>query len=309
VGVQVVSGGSARSEKPFRGALAAVALTLGLALVFAIALAAVGSQAYARLVADLPSTINATVDTVAESVALSTEVAAELATTTAEAAASAAAATQAAATTQAQAAATTGAAAATQAAATTQAQAAATTSAATTAATTGSPTTAATTTGTTTGGTTTGGGVPPGHGPLLRATLIGYDEVPSLSTPGRGSFTAQWNPRTQTIAYTLSYTALRGAAIQAHIHFSQPGVNGGISAFLCGGGDKPACPLAGGTVNGTIDGADILGPVDQGIAPGAIEDLVRAMQNGYTYANVHSSMWAGGEIRGQIREPASTGRP
>lgn len=33
----------------------------------------------------------------------------------------------------------------------------------------------------------------------------------------------------------------------AHIHVGRPGTNGGVAAFLCGGGDKPACPLSGTT--------------------------------------------------------------
>ena len=49
------------------------------------------------------------------------------------------------------------------------------------------------------------------------------------------------------IAYRLSYSALTGNVTQAHIHFGQAAVNGGISAFLCSNlGNGPAgtqaCP-------------------------------------------------------------------
>ena len=41
-------------------------------------------------------------------------------------------------------------------------------------------------------------------------------------------------------------------------------------------------------------------PASQGIEPGSFAELVRAMEVGATYANVHSMRWPGGEIRGQI---------
>jgi hypothetical protein len=74
-----------------------------------------------------------------------------------------------------------------------------------------------------------------------------------------------------------------------------------VSAFLCGGGTKPVCPPAGGTVTGMIFPSDVIGPTAQGIAPGEFEELVRAIRAGATYANVHTTGRPGGEIRGLIQ--------
>jgi CHRD domain-containing protein len=105
-----------------------------------------------------------------------------------------------------------------------------------------------------------------------------------------------------SIAYTLTFADLSTTAAAAHLHFAQRGVNGGIFAFLCGGGGKPACPAAGGTVTGTITAADILAPSpDQGLAAGDFAGAVRALRSGNTYANVHTTRFPGGEIRGQVR--------
>jgi hypothetical protein len=139
-----------------------------------------------------------------------------------------------------------------------------------------------------------------------RAQLNGYNEVPgSISTGARGEFRAKINKQANTIEYTLTYSGIEGGtATQAHIHFGQrhTAAAGNVSAFLCGGGDKPACPTPGGTVSGTIDAADVIGPAAQGIAPGQIDELIRAMRAGATYTNVHSTpAYPGGEIRGQIR--------
>ena len=133
----------------------------------------------------------------------------------------------------------------------------------------------------------------------FRASLNGYLEVPSISTTARGSFFAE--VKGNTIRYRLSFRDLGSDSLFAHIHFARPDVIGGVSAFLCGGGDKPACPLRGGTVSGVIDPADVVGPTDRGIAAGEFAELVRAMRNGATYANVHSVVYSPGEIRGNIR--------
>lgn len=133
----------------------------------------------------------------------------------------------------------------------------------------------------------------------FRASLNGYLEVPSISTTARGSFFAE--VRGSTIRYRLTFRDLGSDSLFAHIHFARPDVIGGVSAFLCGGGDKPICPLRGGTVNGVIDAADVIGPVDKGIAGGELAELLRAMRNGATYVNVHSQTYPTGEIRGNIR--------
>jgi hypothetical protein len=139
----------------------------------------------------------------------------------------------------------------------------------------------------------------------INETLIGYEEVPSISTTGNGRFTARIRTGPDRIEYTLSYRELEGNVLQAHIHFAQRAVNGGISAFLCtnlgnGPAGTPACPPAPATVSGTIRPPDVVGPETQGIEPGAFAELVAAIRAGYTYANVHSTKWPGGEIRAQL---------
>lgn len=146
-----------------------------------------------------------------------------------------------------------------------------------------------------------------GSGPKqFRASLHGYEEVPAVSTTGNGAFRATVTPTADGFEYRLSYEALEGDVTQAHIHFGQPAVNGGISVFLCSNlGNGPAgtqpCPPPPATVTGTADASDVIGPAGQGIAPGEIGELLSAMRAGVTYANVHSSKFPGGEIRGQLR--------
>lgn len=145
-----------------------------------------------------------------------------------------------------------------------------------------------------------------GGGTQIRGSLHGYEEVPSVSTVANGSFQATVTSADDTISFRLRYANLEGSVSAAHVHFAQAAQNGGISAFLCGGGGKPACPPAPATVEGTIVAADVIGPAGQGIAAGELDELLRAIRAGVTYANVHSSKFPGGEIRSQLR--ASTRR-
>jgi CHRD domain len=143
------------------------------------------------------------------------------------------------------------------------------------------------------------------HGNRFSAKLTGFQETPSESTPGNGSFRARLTNDGTVIHYTLHYEGFEqpaeGATLFAHIHFGQVGFAGGVSAFLCGGGDKPPCTPTQGDFEGDIDAADVIGPGVQGIAAGEMNELIRAMRKGYTYANVHTTLNTAGLIRGQIQ--------
>jgi hypothetical protein len=135
----------------------------------------------------------------------------------------------------------------------------------------------------------------------FRVKLIGYNEVPSLNSPGRADLTL--NVTDTTIGFTLVYSNLTGPPSMAHIHVGQPGVNGGIAVFFCGPAPaKSACPNSNsGTVTGTLSSTDVVGPTSQGFPAGNITPLIAALRAGFTYANMHTAAFPGGEIRGQIR--------
>lgn len=141
--------------------------------------------------------------------------------------------------------------------------------------------------------------------------LVGYQEVPALSTAGGGTFRAAISRSADEIRYELSYGGLVGTPTQSHIHVGQKSVSGGISVFLCSNlGNGPAgtqpCPVSG-KVTGTIRPVDVIGPTGQGIGPGEFAELVQAVRAGVAYANVHSTTYPAGEIRGQLGDRGHDG--
>jgi CHRD domain len=146
--------------------------------------------------------------------------------------------------------------------------------------------------------------------------MSGYLEAPPVSSVASGNFEARIDDEANEIHYTLSYENLEAPVAQAHLHFGQRSVSGGISAWLCEGtvlspsASTPACPGQGGSVSGVITPLEVIGPGavfppgpgGQGIAPGEFEELVAAIRAGRVYANVHSAKFGPGEIRGQLND-------
>jgi len=156
----------------------------------------------------------------------------------------------------------------------------------------------------------------------FEANLSGYHEVHfnagppaflrgAISTGASGQFKASIGDTAGMIGYELSYSGLEGAVTQAHIHFGQRHTVGGIVVWLCQTTAVPAptavaaatpqCPTPDGTVSGTIVAAQVLTATGQGLDAGEFAELLAAIRAGATYANVHSSTFGAGEIRGQIR--------
>ncbi len=145
----------------------------------------------------------------------------------------------------------------------------------------------------------------------INVELEGFQEVPAVSTTGEGSFSLH-NDR--HFEFNLEYD-LEGEITQAHIHFGQQGVNGGVMIWLCADPffidhqpfinepplDTPECQGSRGSITQQLTRSDIIGPEVQGIEPGQGAKALEAMLAGVAYVNVHSTYFPGGEIRGQFK--------
>jgi hypothetical protein len=137
---------------------------------------------------------------------------------------------------------------------------------------------------------------------VFTAHLDGYNEVPADNSPATGDLTLTVG--NGQLAWSLTYQgfATNNQPVVAHVHVGQPDVSGGVSFFFCGG-TKPLCPSSQNgpvTITGTTLPADGVGPTAQEFAAGDLNSVIKAMEAGLTYANMHTPTLGAGEIRGQL---------
>jgi CHRD domain len=111
----------------------------------------------------------------------------------------------------------------------------------------------------------------------LQADLKGSNEVPPNSSSGSGKAEATYDTDTKTLAYTVTYAGLTGPALGAHFHGPvEAGKNAGI-----------VLPFK--TVQSPIQGTATL-----------TESQATDLLAGKWYANIHTALNPGGELRGQM---------
>jgi len=141
------------------------------------------------------------------------------------------------------------------------------------------------------------------------AALVSFNEVPAVSSgEAKGFFRARLNREGDALRYTLSYSGLSAPVTQSHIHLGKSRTNGSIMVWLCQTATNvdpttlaPICPETEGTVEGTITAANIIKAGTQGVDVGEFDEFLRALHEDAGYANVHSTAFPGGEIRGQVK--------
>jgi hypothetical protein len=146
----------------------------------------------------------------------------------------------------------------------------------------------------------------------ITTDLTGYEETPlTINSAATGEFEATISKDGTEIAYTLTYSGFSSPVTQSHIHFGRPAIGGMIVLFLCtnlspppsGVPTPPACPTPSGTVTGTLTAADVIPRGAQGIDAGqtGFDEMLKAIRAGAAYANVHSTIFPSGEIRGALQ--------
>lgn len=111
--------------------------------------------------------------------------------------------------------------------------------------------------------------------------LDGMQEVPEVTTMGRGVASLKLTADMDSLWYDVQLTGLSGPAQMAHFHMADPGMSGGVVVDLTSG-------VMGDRIQGWVTGMDL--------SMELINDLLR----GHIYINVHTAMHPGGEVRGQV---------
>ena len=111
----------------------------------------------------------------------------------------------------------------------------------------------------------------------FRAMIEGSQEVPPVSSTGTGQGCMTYDANSKMLAFEINYADLLTAEVAAHFHGPAPiGANAGVQFAL---------PL-GAVKTGSV------GP----LSAAQQADLLA----GLWYINIHSSLFPGGEIRGQV---------
>ena len=114
------------------------------------------------------------------------------------------------------------------------------------------------------------------------AVLSSLQEIPPNASPATGFSQVVLNAAETQITADLSWQNLVAASTAAHIHTAPVGVNGPVTFPFIG---------AGGMITGAVATHVFL------INPAQVTSL----KAGNMYVNVHSSVYPGGEIRGQLQ--------
>lgn len=127
-------------------------------------------------------------------------------------------------------------------------------------------------------------------GTLFDAVLNGSQEVPPNASPATGFGLFELNDAETELAFEISYGDLLTGLTVAHFHRGAVGVNGPVVRGIS---------VAEGAIPGTTSGlmSGIWKSTDASpLTPALVADL----KAGLIYVNLHTSLFPGGEIRGQI---------
>jgi CHRD domain len=140
-------------------------------------------------------------------------------------------------------------------------------------------------------------------GPQFEARLTGAEEVPPVTTETVGKVEIRFNEDETKAEFELEVR--KGVRVtQAHIHCAAKGVNGPVVVFLAGFHNRGWDVDGSWVENTTVTDANVM-PPSSPACPHVItnlRDLVQAIRQGNTYANVHTVANPGGEVRGQLKE-------
>lgn len=150
---------------------------------------------------------------------------------------------------------------------------------------------------------------------VFATTLAGANENPPVASPGTGTASVTIDNVASTMRVQASFADLLATTTAAHIHCcALPPANVGVATQLPSFVGFPLGVTAG-TLDQTYDMtlASSFSPgfitANGGAPAGAFDALQSGLFGGQAYFNIHTSLFPGGEIRGQLQpvvpEPAT----
>jgi len=112
----------------------------------------------------------------------------------------------------------------------------------------------------------------------MKADLTGAQEVPPVTTQGKGSAEVNFDPASKKLSWTVTYSGLSGPPTAAHFHGpAEAGKNAGVAVPIP---NQANSPVTGSATLTDAQAADL--------------------QAGRYYVNIHTAANPSGEIRGQV---------
>ncbi len=132
----------------------------------------------------------------------------------------------------------------------------------------------------------------------FRAHLSGDQEVPPNESIAQGQAIFRLSKDGTELSYKLIVANLEDLHM-AHIHLAPAGSNGGVVVWLYP--SAPPAVMLPGTTNGVLaEGVITAANLRGTLLNQPLSALIDAMSAGNAYVNVHTMIYPGGEIRGQI---------
>ncbi|MBT0960035.1 CHRD domain-containing protein [Denitromonas iodatirespirans] len=140
--------------------------------------------------------------------------------------------------------------------------------------------------------------------PVMYSTsLSGANEVPANLSPATGTLSVGFDAAANTLSVDLNFADLTGSTVVAHLHCcAGPGVNAGVAVGLTGfvsGVTAATYNRLFDLTDSSIYAAAFLASAG-GNATDAASALGAALAAGQVYVNIHTTTFAGGEIRGNL---------
>lgn len=134
---------------------------------------------------------------------------------------------------------------------------------------------------------------------VYQAQLSGAGQVPAVDTAATGTLTLTVAADRSRVAYVLSVKDIRNLTV-ARLHQGKAGQVGATIATLYPGPTKTGT-FTGVLASGSFTSSTLSGP----LAGKSISNLVALLDSGSVYLNIGTTAHRSGEIRGQLRGPAS----
>lgn len=129
----------------------------------------------------------------------------------------------------------------------------------------------------------------------FNVSLSGKNEVPERDTNAVGEVIVTISKDETSVHYKVIVANIENV-VASHFHMAPANENGGVVRGIF----QNPNPQPSGPMNGILAEGDITADNLTGALSGNLSGFIDALRNGNIYVNVHTTLYPGGELRGQL---------